>query len=171
MPQNLPLLFLAGSAREASVNKKLAKLGSEIAKANGVAATFADLGDYPMPIYDGDTEATEGVPNNAEKLCALFSLHSGIFIAAPEYNAGITPLLKNTLDWMSRVKVNGQVPQQVFKTRAFMLASASPGGFGGMRGLMMLRQTLTLGLGALVLPEQLVIPAAVAASIGTSRRW
>ena len=160
MAQTLPLLFVAGSARDASVNKKLAKLGAEIAKANGVAATYADLGDYPMPIYDGDLEAGDGVPTNAEKLCALFSLHSGVFIAAPEYNAGVTPLLKNTLDWMSRVKVEGEAPQQVFKTRAFMLASASPGGFGGMRGLMMLRQTLTLGLGALVLPEQLVGPKA-----------
>ncbi|MGI9424307.1 MAG: NADPH-dependent FMN reductase, partial [Hyphomicrobiaceae bacterium] len=124
MSQTLPLLFIAGSAREASLNKRLAKLGADIAKANGVAATFADLGDYPMPLYDGDIEAAEGVPNNAEKLYALFSLHSGVFITAPEYNAGVSPLIKNTLDWMSRVKVSGEAPQQVFKTRAFMLASA-----------------------------------------------
>ena len=154
MPQSTPLLFMAGSARQASVNKMLARLACDIAQANGVSATFADLGDYPMPLYDGDLEAGDGVPENAKKLQALFSAHAGIFIAAPEYNAGVTPLLKNVLDWVSRVRVEGEAPLQVYKTRVFMLASASPGGFGGIRGLIPLRQTLSLGLGALVLPDQ-----------------
>ena len=57
MPGTMRLLFFAGSAREASLNKRLAHLGAEIAKANGIAATFADLGDYAMPLYDGDDEA------------------------------------------------------------------------------------------------------------------
>ncbi len=142
------------------MNKKLARVAADIADANGIAATFADLGDYPMPLYDGDLEAAEGPPDNARKLHALFCAHGGIFIAAPEYNAGITPLLKNTLDWISRVRIEGQAPLEVYKTRVFMLASAAPGAFGGMRGLMMLRHTLTLGLGALVLPDQLAVPQA-----------
>ncbi|MGI9524016.1 MAG: NADPH-dependent FMN reductase [Hyphomicrobiaceae bacterium] len=154
------LLFISGSAREASLNKKLARLGAEIAKLNGVPATFADLGDYPMPLYDGDLETNEGPPDNARKLYALMSAHAGVFVAAPEYNAGITPLLKNSLDWMSRVRIENDVPLQVFKTRVFLLAAASPGGFGGLRGLIMLRQTLTLGLGALVLPEQFIMAKA-----------
>ncbi len=154
------LLFLAGSAREQSLNKKLAQLAADVANANGLLATFADLGDYPMAIYDGDLEAKDGVPENAQKLHALFSAHSGIFIASPEYNAGVTPLLKNALDWISRVRVEGEAPLQVYKTRVFMLAAASPGGFGGIRGLMMLRQTLTLGLSALVLPDQLAVARA-----------
>ena len=160
MTQTTPLLFIAGSAREASVNKKLARLASEIAKANGVPSTFADLGDYPMPLYDGDLEAGEGVPENAKKLYALFSAHAGIFIAAPEYNAGITPLLKNVLDWVSRVRIEGEAPLQVYQTRVFMLAAASPGGFGGIRGLITLRQTLAIGLNALVLPDQIVVARA-----------
>ena len=160
MTQPLPLLFLAGSAREKSLNKMLAMLAAEIAKANGVAATFVDLADYPMPIYDGDIETNDGVPDNAKKLHAVFSAHGGIFVASPEYNAGVSPLLKNALDWVSRVRIDGEAALQVYKTRVFMLASASPGGFGGMRGLIVLRQTLSLGLSALVMPDQFIIAKA-----------
>ena len=83
MSQSIKLLFLAGSQREGSLNKKLARLGAEVAHANGIQTTFADLGDYPMPIYDGDMEAREGVPENAHKLKALMMVHGGIFIASP----------------------------------------------------------------------------------------
>jgi chromate reductase, NAD(P)H dehydrogenase (quinone) len=152
------LLFFAGSARAGSHNKKLAQLGAMIAEANGIPATFLDLADYPMPIYHGEIEADEGKPENARKLQAVMEAHSGIFIASPEYNASITPLLKNTLDWVSRPD-NG-TPQQVFKTRVFALGSASPGGMGGLRSLNAVRTVLTLGLGALVLPEQFAVPRA-----------
>jgi NAD(P)H-dependent FMN reductase len=165
MPSSKPhqsprLLFIAGSAREASFNKRLARLGAQIADANGIAATFADLGDYPMPLYDGDLEAAEGPPENAKKLKHLMGLHNGVFIAAPEYNSSITPLLKNTLDWVSRVREGDEQPNEVFKTRVFALGSASPGGMGGLRGLNTVRQVLELGLGALVLPEQFAVPRA-----------
>ncbi len=157
MPHTPKLLFLAGSAREGSHNKQLARLAAQIADANGIAATFADLGDYPMPIYDGDHEVQSGVPDNARKLKALFQVHDGIFIAAPEYNASITPLLKNALDWISRVREEGEPPLQVFKTRVFAISSASPGRFGGVRGLITLRQVLAVGLQAMVLPEQVSV--------------
>ena len=160
MPHRQKLLFFAGSAREGSHNKKLARLAAQIAEANGIAATFADLGDYPMPLYDGDLERGDGVPENARKLRALMEVHDGILIAAPEYNASITPLLKNTLDWVSRVRFEGEPPLQVFKTRVFAIVSASPGRFGGMRGLLALRQVLAVGLQALVLPDQLSVPYA-----------
>ncbi len=154
------LLFLAGASREASLNKRLAQLGSSIAEANGLQASFLDLWDYPLPLYDGDLEAKEGPPGNAQRLKAVLGQHSGVFIASPEYNAGVTPLLKNALDWVSRVRTENEAPLQVFRTRVFALGSASPGGFGGMRGLLMLRQVLALGLGALVLPEQITIARA-----------
>ena len=160
MPHTRKLLFLAGSAREGSLNKRLARLGADIAHANGIVATFADLGDYPMPIYDGDLETKSGVPENARKLKALMLVHDGIFIAAPEYNASITPLLKNTLDWVSRNRDEGEPPLHVYKSRVFAIGSASPGAFGGMRGLIALRQTLEMGLGALVLPDQISVSKA-----------
>ncbi len=160
MTSQVRLLFFAGSQRRASFNKSLARLGASIAEANGIAATFADLGDYPMPLYDGDTEAAEGPPENARKLKQLMGLHTGIFIASPEYNSSITPLLKNTLDWISRVRDDDEGPNEVFKTRVFALGSASPGGMGGLRSLTTVRQVLELGLGALVLPEQFAVPRA-----------
>jgi chromate reductase, NAD(P)H dehydrogenase (quinone) len=157
------LLFIAGSSREKSWNKKLAQLGEKIADANGIKATFADLGDYPMPIYNGDIEANDGPPDNARKLKALMNVHTGIFIASPEYNASFSALLKNTLDWVSHIKDDGETPLQVFKTRVFAVGSASPGGMGGLRGLAQLRIVLENGLSALVLPDQFVVPKAMEA--------
>jgi NAD(P)H-dependent FMN reductase len=163
MTTDTKLLFFAGSAREGSHNKKLARLGARIAEANGIAATFADLGDYPMPLYDADLQGREGIPGNALKLEALMNIHTGVFIASPEYNASITPLLKNSLDWISRIRRDGEEPLIVFKTRVFALGAASPGGTGGLRGLFTTRQVLEHGLGALVLPDQFYVPRAVEA--------
>jgi chromate reductase, NAD(P)H dehydrogenase (quinone) len=160
MPDSIRLLFIAGSAREGSVNKRLARLGAEMATTGGNPATFADLGDYPMPLYDGDLEDRDGVPDNALKLIALMEAHHGVFIASPEYNSSIAPMLKNTLDWMSRVKDDSGATGQVFRSRVFAVGGASPGGLGGMRGLMHLRQILELGLGALVLPDQITVGGA-----------
>lgn len=155
------LLFFAGSAREKSWNKKVARLGEMIADANGIKGTFADLADYPMPLYCGDIEASDGPPDNARKLKALMGVHTGIFIASPEYNASFSPLLKNTIDWISHIKDDGEASMQVFKTRVFALGSASPGGMGGLRGLSQLRLVLEIGIGALVLPDQFAVPRAV----------
>jgi chromate reductase, NAD(P)H dehydrogenase (quinone) len=157
------LLFFAGSSRTASHNKKLARLGAMIADANGIPSTFADLGDYPMPMYNGDLEAADGPPENARKFKALMQAHSGIFIVSPEYNASIAPLLKNALDWISHTRDEGEAPLQVFKTRVFALGSASPGGMGGLRSLITVRTVLELGLGALVLPDQFAVPRAAEA--------
>lgn len=160
-PNASRLLFFAGSARTGSYNIRLARLGTAIAEANGIPATFADLGDYPLPLYDADLQNTEGIPDNAKKFEALMRVHTGVFVACPEYNASITPLLKNMLDWVSRIRNEGDEPLAVFKTRVFALGSSSPGGMGGLRGLNTVRTVLELGLGALVLPEQFAVPRAV----------
>lgn len=160
MSSDVRLLFFAGSQRRASFNKRVARLGADIAEANGIPATFADLGDYPMPLYDGDLEAAQGPPENARKFKHLLGLHNGVFIASPEYNSSIPPLLKNALDWVSRVREGDELPNEVFKTRVFAIGSASTGGMGGLRGLNTVRQVLELGLGALVLPEQFAVPRA-----------
>jgi len=154
------LLFFAGSAREASFNKKLALLGRHIAEANGIEAVFVDLKDYPMPIYNGDLEAAEGPPERARAFKALLGEYQGVFIASPEYNSSVTPLLKNTLDWVTRVRAKGDTGLEVFKSRVFAISAASPGYYGGMRSLLNLRQILAVGIGALVIPEQLALPRA-----------
>src|SRR5690242_14364726 len=90
----------------------------------------------------------------------MIAAHKGVFIASPEYNASVSPLLKNAIDWVSRVRERGDQPYAAFRDRVFALASASPEPLGGARGLLALRQILELGCGALVLPEQVIVPNA-----------
>jgi len=157
MAEAVRILCFAGSARRASLNKKLTRAAAEQAEKCSAAATLIDLADYPMPLYDGDLETESGIPDNARKLRDLFLAHHGIFIASPEYNAGYSPLIKNTLDWITRIKVEGQGPQAPFKNRVFAIASASPGMYGGMRALPLLRHIMSTGYGALVLAEQMAL--------------
>lgn len=154
------LLFLAGSIRTGSFNVRLARAACEAARQAGHEATFLDLSDYPMPLYNGDLEKAEGVPQKARQLGEVFKAHQGVFIASPEYNAGVTPLLKNTIDWLSRIREEGGLAYPALSGQVYAIGAASPGGFGGVRGLLMLRQTLAVGLGLLVLGEQVVVPRA-----------
>src|SRR5919109_1066756 len=157
------LLFFAGSTREGSFNKKLAALGHHIAEANGIEAVLVDLKDYPMPIYNGDLEAKDGPPEQARAFKALLGEYQGVFIATPEYNSSVPPLLKNTLDWVTRVRAKGESGLEVFKTRVFAVSGASPGYYGAMRSLLHLRQILQIGMGAMVIPQQIAVPRAMEA--------
>jgi NAD(P)H-dependent FMN reductase len=154
------LLFFAGSTREASFNRKLASLAHHIAEANGIEAVLVDLKDYPMPIYNGDLEAKDGPPERARAFKALLEEYEGVFIASPEYNSSVTPLLKNTLDWVTRVRAKGESGLEVFKSRVFAISGASPGYYGAMRSLLALRQILVVGMGATVIPQQIALPRA-----------
>lgn len=153
------LLFFAGSARKDSYNKKLVKEAVSIAAELGASVTHIDLKDFPMPIYDGDLEAESGLPENAEKLKKLFCEHAGFFISSPEYNSSISPLLKNSLDWISRPSAKGEASLIAFSGKVCGLVAASPGGFGGLRGLVPLRMMLG-NIGVFVVPSQLAIPFA-----------
>jgi chromate reductase, NAD(P)H dehydrogenase (quinone) len=151
------VLVLAGSIRTGSFNARLAAIAAkEIARAEA-EVTRISLLDFPMPLYDGDVEARAGPPANAIKLKRMFCAHQGVFIASPEYNASLTPLLKNTIDWISRVRENKEPPLSAYRNRVFALGAASNGSYGGMRSLMALRQSLELGCGALVIPEQISV--------------
>jgi chromate reductase, NAD(P)H dehydrogenase (quinone) len=155
------LLFFAGSAREGSHTKKLARLARHIAEANGIEAVFVDLSDYEMPIYHGDREAADGPPERARAFKALLEEYDGVFIATPEYNSSVPALLKNTLDWVSRVRAKGETGLEVFKSRVFAVSGASPGYYGAMRSLLHLRQILEVGMGATVIPQQIALPRAI----------
>jgi chromate reductase len=154
------LLFFAGSTREGSYNKKLARLAQHIAVANGIEGVFVDLKNYPMPLYNGDVEAEQGPPAAAREFKALLGEYQGVFVASPEYNSSITPLLKNTIDWVSRVRAKGETGLEVYRSRVFAISGASPGYYGGMRSLLTLRQILAVGVGASVIPQQLALPRA-----------
>ena len=154
------ILVLAGSIRTASFNARLAALAAKELALLNVDVTRISLLDYPLPLYHGDLEVEQGVPANAEKLKRQFCIHHGIFIASPEYNASITPLLKNAIDWISAVREAGDPPLAAYQNRVFALGAASPGRSGGMQSLIALRQVLAVGCRALVIAEQVTVPNA-----------
>jgi NAD(P)H-dependent FMN reductase len=152
------VLVLAGSAREGSLNRRLARVAAgAVARAGGEATTW-EFRDHPLPLYDGDGEARDGVPAEARLLKAALLAHRGLLIACPEYNSSITPLLKNAIDWASR-KEAGEAPLACFAGKVAGLCSASPGALGGLRGLVTVRSILG-NIGVLVIPEQVAVPQA-----------
>lgn len=162
----IKLLIFAGSARSGSFNKRLAAVAAQAAATSGadVAVTHIDLGDYPMPLYDGDDETNKGLPENAGKLQALFAAHDALIVSTPEYNGLPPPLLKNTLDWVSRTHKASTAPSglAVYQGKVAGLLSTSPGINGGLRSLNITRQFFT-NLGMLVVPEQFALGGAAAA--------
>jgi chromate reductase len=156
------ILVLPGSLRTGSYNVKLAALATKELALADADVTRISLADYPLPIYDADL-AKSDLPQNAIRLKQLVGNHGGIFIASPEYNASITPLLKNAIDWISVVRERDEPQLYTFQNRAFALGAASPGRSGGMQSLITLRQVLAIGCRALVVPEQVTIPNAAEA--------
>lgn len=152
------ILLFAGSARAASLNRKLASIAAQGVRDAGGEATVIDLKDFPLPLFDQDLESASGLPEPAQRLKQLFIEHHGLLIASPEYNSSVTPLLKNTIDWVSR-PVAGEPPLRGFQGKVAGLVSASPGGLGGLRGLVHLRSILG-NIGVIVLPEQVAVSKA-----------
>ncbi len=150
------ILALSGSIRSGSFNSKTLQVATAGAKDAGADVSVVDLKDFPLPMYNGDLEEAEGLPENAAKLQALFAECDGFLIASPEYNGFFSPLLKNTLDWISRLPDDAPSP---FDGKVAAIMSASPGGLGGMRGLVHVRQLLT-NLGVIVLPDQVAVSSA-----------
>lgn len=152
------ILAFAGSTRTDSFNKKLIRIAVSGASDAGADVTTIDLRDFHMPLYDGDLEQNEGLPQNVQKLKELMLSHQGFLISAPEYNSSITGVLKNTIDWTSRQSEN-ETPLDCYKGKVAGIMSASPGGLGGLRGLVHVRAILE-NMGVLVIPEQIAVSAA-----------
>lgn len=150
------ILAFAGSARKDSWNKKIMQIAAEGARDKAAEVTVIDLRDFSLPLFDQDLELQSGLPANAKKIKALFCEHEGLLMACPEYNSSITPLLKNTLDWISRSENTQEIPLKAYRGKTAALLSASPGALGGLRGLVSVR-TLLGNLGVIVLPEQLAV--------------
>ena len=150
------ILMFAGSARTASTNKQLAALAAKTAREAGIEVTLIDLRDFEMPIYDGDLEADSGLPESAIRLKELFIAHDGLFIASPEYNSSFSPLLKNTLDWISRPHSKDEPSLSAYRGKVAALGSVAPGALGGLRGLVPLRMMLG-NIGVTLVPNQVAI--------------
>ncbi len=149
------ILVFSGSARADSVNGKVAAVAAAELTALGAAVKLISLKDFPLPVYDGDYEDEHGVPKEALAFRAELDAHHGIFISSPEYNSGYAPMLKNALDWASR-----GLSKPLLRGKIVALAGASPSWRGGWRGLIATQTLLTIGYGALVLPEITPVPHA-----------
>lgn len=150
------ILCFSGSARKDSINKKLALLACNTIKMCGAEATYIDLADFNLPLYDGDLESHSGIPDNAYKLKDIFCAHDGLFIASPEHNSTYSALLKNTIDWISRITEDGLPPLSAFTNKIAAIGAVSPGALGGYRGLIPLRLLLS-NIGVVVVPSQIAI--------------
>jgi chromate reductase len=151
------ILAFAGSIRRGSFNHKLLRIAGDGAAAAGADVTVIDLADYELPLFNEDLER-EATPENATKLKQLFLRHDALLIGSPEYNSSLTPLLKNTLDWVSRA--SSDIPAlAAYRGKVAGLVAASPGALGGLRGLVHVRSILS-SIGVIVLPDQVAVPKA-----------
>lgn len=155
------IIAFAGSTRTGSYNKNILKTAVFGAREAGAEVSVIDLKDYPMPLYDGDLEEKEGIPENGKKLKELFNTHHALLLALPEYNSSMTGVFKNTIDWVSRTE-KGEIPLQCFVGKVAGLISASIGGYGGMRGLVHARAMLE-NINVLVMPDQVCVSRATEA--------
>src|SRR3984885_11709349 len=157
---NPRILIIPGSLRTGPHNARLAALAAKELALLEAEVTRISLEDYTLPLFDADLVSAQGLPAAAVALKHMLLAHQGVFITSPEYSASVTPLIKNTIDWISRVRDPGESGYAAFKGRVFAIGSAASGGQGGLRSLMALRQILELGCGALVIPEQVSVPRA-----------
>lgn len=155
---SVKILALAGSSRAGSFNQKLVNVAAAGAAEVGAETTVLDLNDFSMPIFNQDLEAQDGLPEAAVRLKEIFVSHDALLIASPEYNSSITPLLKNTIDWVSR-STEGEAPLAAYQNKIAGIMAASPGGLGGLRGLVHLRAILQ-NIGVMVVPKQMAIAKA-----------
>ncbi len=156
---NPQILAFAGSTRSGSYNQKLLCIAAEAARDAGAVVTIVDLRDLALPLFDQDLEADQGLPQGAKQFKSLLRGHPGLLIASPEYNSSITGALKNAIDWASRAESDDEPPLVAFRGKVAALFSASPGGLGGLRGLVHLRAILG-NIGVIVLPDQVTVPSA-----------
>ena len=152
------VLAFAGSTRTDSFNVKLVNIAAEGAREAEAEVTVLNLKDFPMPLFNQDLETAEGPPEQATRLKGIMLAHEGLLIASPEYNSSISPLLKNTIDWVSR-PADGEPMLAVYRDKVAAVMSASPGGLGGLRGLVHLRSILS-NMGVLVIPDQVAVTQA-----------
>ncbi len=137
------ILVFAGSIRSGAYSGRTADVAQKELAMQGAEVTRISLADYPLPIMNEDLEDEKGVPENAYRLARLFAAHDGILIATPEYNGSIPPLLKNTIDWVSRVRSDGDKPLRPYPGKVVALCSSSDGHFAGIRSAMHLRAVLS----------------------------
>lgn len=155
----LHLLLLAGSARNTALSVRLRDAAGRLAQAAGASTSVLDLRALALPLYDGDFEAAQGVPEGARQLREAIGAADGVLLVTPEYNGFPTPLVINAFDWLSRLQAAGAVPSGLATTadKPLALLASSPGPGGGLRAMNFLRQYLQMAIAMLVVPQQFAL--------------
>jgi NAD(P)H-dependent FMN reductase len=151
------ILVFAGSIRSGALSGKLGALAAKELALADASVTHISLADYPMPIYNGDLEKEKGPPESAVRLAKLIAAQQGVFIATPEYNNSLPPLLKNTIDWVSRIESSGATK---YRDKVYGIGSTSDGFIGGARALIDLRRVVLTALGAILIPHKIEVSRA-----------
>lgn len=138
LDQRPRLLALAGSLRGASFNQKLLHCAVLVARAQGAEVDVVDLKQQPLPFFDGDLESEAGLPPEVETFRARVFACEGIILATPEYNRGISAVLKNAVDWASRRR-----PTQAWEGKPVLLLGATPGKRAAANALAQLAALMT----------------------------
>src|SRR6202163_1462453 len=152
----LKILVIPGSLRSGSHNARLAAAATHEFALAGAEVTRISLADFALPSDDGHLQTKSGVPKHAINLKRMMSAHHGVLIVTPEYNSSVPALVKNTIDWVTRVQDAHETRGQVFRERAFAIAAASESRLGGTRSLAALRLILT-ACHASVIPNQFAL--------------
>jgi chromate reductase, NAD(P)H dehydrogenase (quinone) len=152
----MKLLLIAGSARSGALSVKLRDAARTIAQAAGAETSVLDLRELALPLYDGDIEASQGVPAGAATLRDAIAAHDALVIVTPEYNGFPTPLVINAFDWLSRLK-DGLASTT---NKPVALLSSSPGALGGLRAMNTLRLFLQMAFQMIVVPQQQAVSRA-----------
>ena len=155
---NARILSFAGSSRAGSLTQTLLAFTAAQVRAAGGEVTEVDLRALDLPIYDGDLERERGLPDGAVRFRQMVKEHPALLIGVTEYNGGVTPLLKNAIDWASRP--HGDEPNlSAIRGKVVGMVSCSAGLLGGSRAQAHLRQSFQV-MGCLLVPETVTVPHA-----------
>ena len=156
-PQIPKILVFAGSIRTGAYSGRTADIAQKELAQQGAEVTRISLADYPLPLMDEDLEVEKGIPENAMKLARLIAAHDAVLICTPEYNGSMPPLVKNTIDWVSRVHRDGGKPLHPYPGKVVGICSSSNGHFAGIRSANHLRAVLS-HIGMEVIAPQVSVP-------------
>ena len=151
------ILVFAGSVRTGAYSGRTADIAQKELALQGAEVTRISLADYPLPIMDQDLEKEKGIPANAVKLARMIAAHDAVLICTPEYNGSIPPLVKNTIDWVSRVHSDNGKPLKPYPGKVAAICSSSDGHFAGIRSANHLRAVLA-HIGMEIIAPQVSVP-------------
>jgi NAD(P)H-dependent FMN reductase len=152
------ILAFAGSARIGSLTGKLLAYTVDVVRSLGGEVSLIDLRSFELPLYDGDLERDHGLPPGAIRLRAIFKTHQSLLLGVTEYNGGVSSLLKNAIDWVSRPH-GGEPNLAAIRGKLVAMVSCSSGMLGGSRAQAHLRQSFQV-MGCLLVPETATLPYA-----------